>query len=195
MGAAITQAQGIGRAEPGRQAIAVLGDSTFFHSGITGVINAVYNQYPLTLVILDNSTTAMTGFQPHPGTGQTATGEIVAAIDLQKVLEGCGVTFIKRVDPVNLKEAVAAVKEALAYDGPAVIIMKRACINLPEAKGSAPVVIDMEKCKDCGLCVTEIGCPALVMETGQKPQVLESCAGCGLCIEVCPFEAILGGDN
>ena len=195
MGAAITQAQGIGRAEPGRQTIAVLGDSTFFHSGITGVINAVYNQYPLTLVILDNSTTAMTGFQPHPGTGQTATGEIVTAIDLQKVLEGCGVTFIKSVDPVNLKEAVAAVKEALAYDGPAVVIMKRACINLPEGKGFAPVVINMEKCKDCGLCVTEIGCPALVMETGQKPQVLESCAGCGLCIEVCPFDAIQGGDN
>lgn len=195
MGAAITQAQGIGRAEPGRRSIAVLGDSTFFHSGIPGVINAVYNQYPLTLVIVDNSTTAMTGFQPHPGTGKTATGEIVAALDLQQVLAGCGVAFIRQVDPVNLKEAEAAVKDALAHDGPAVVIMKRACVNLPEVKNQAPVVIDLDKCKNCGLCVTEIGCPALVMEAKQPPQVLESCAGCGLCIEVCPFDAIKGGER
>jgi len=194
MGASITQAQGIGRAEPGRQTIAVLGDSTFFHSGIPGVINAVYNQYPLTLVIVDNSTTAMTGFQPHPGTGKTATGEIVTALDLHKVLDGCGVKFVRQVDPVDLKEAVAAVKDALAYDGPAVVIMKRACVNLPEVQNQAPVAIDTEKCKVCGLCVTEIGCPALVMEPKQVPQVLESCAGCGLCIEVCPFDAIKGGD-
>lgn len=194
MGAAITQAQGIGRAEPGRKTIAVLGDSTFFHSGIPGIINAVYNQYPLTLVILDNSTTAMTGFQPHPGTGQTATGDMVTPVDLQKVLEGCGVTAISQVDPVNLPAAVAAVEEALAYDGPAVVIMKRACINLREVKRQAPVTVDLEKCKKCGLCVTEIGCPALVMEPEQPPQVLETCAGCGLCIELCPFDAIKGGD-
>lgn len=195
MGAAITQAQGIGRGEPGRQTIAVLGDSTFFHSGIPGVINAVYNRYPLTLVIVDNSTTAMTGFQPHPGTGQTATGEAVPALDLTQVLAGCGVAFIRQVDPVNLKEAETAVKDALAFDGPAVVIMKRACINLPRIKNQAPVIINEEACKKCGLCVTEIGCPALVMEAKQLPQVLESCAGCGLCIEVCPFNAIKGGES
>lgn len=194
MGAAITEAQGIGRAEPGRKTIAVLGDSTFYHTGIPGLINAVYNQYPLTLVILDNSTTAMTGFQPHPGTGCTAMGDNVPPIDMIKILEGCGVQLIKTVDPVDLKTSVAAVKEVLDFEGPAVLIMKRECVNIPGKRpNTPPVYIDEPLCKDCGLCVSEIGCPALVMEKGQKPQVLETCVGCGLCMEVCPFDAIKGG--
>lgn len=194
MGASITEAQGIGRAEPGRKTIAVLGDSTFYHTGIPGLINAVYNQYPLTLVILDNSTTAMTGFQPHPGTGQTAMGEEVPIVDMVKLIEGCGVKSIKIVDPVNLKAAVQAVKESLDYQQPSVVIMKRECINLPGHKAASnPVFVDEQKCRDCGLCVTEIGCPALVMEKGQKPRVFETCVGCGLCVEVCPFDAIQGG--
>jgi len=196
MGACITQAQGIGRAEPGRKTVAVLGDSTFYHTGVPGLLNAVYNQYPLTLVILDNSTTAMTGFQPHPGTGQTAMGENVPVIDMVKLIEGCGVKLIKVVDPVDLKSSVEAVKESLAYEGPSVVIMKRECVNLPGRKNvNPPVHLDEDLCRDCGLCVTEIGCPALVMEKGHKPQVLETCAGCGLCIEICPFEAIKGGDR
>ncbi|MGI5921653.1 MAG: indolepyruvate ferredoxin oxidoreductase subunit alpha [Syntrophomonadaceae bacterium] len=193
MGASITQAQGIGRAEPGRKTIAVLGDSTFYHTGIPGLINAVYNQYPLTLVILDNSTTAMTGFQPHPGIGRTAMGEEVPAVDMVKLIEGCGVKQIKTVDPVQLKSAIQAVKEALDFNGPAVVIMKRACINLPGTK-TAPVNINNDLCRECGLCITEIGCPALVMEKGEKPQVLDDCTGCRLCMEVCPFEAIEGGN-
>lgn len=190
MGAAITQAQGIGRAEPGRKTVAVLGDSTFFHTGIPGVINAVYNQFPLTLLILDNSTTAMTGFQPHPGTGETALGEDVPRVDMVKLLEGCGVNWIKTVDPVNLKPAIKAVKEAMDYDGVAVVIMKRACVNLPVQDKKAGIYINEDKCRDCGLCVNEIGCPALVIEKGSKPMVLEGCNGCGLCVEVCPFDAI-----
>ncbi|MEN6460718.1 MAG: indolepyruvate ferredoxin oxidoreductase subunit alpha [Syntrophomonas sp.] len=193
MGASITQAQGIGRAEPGRKTIAVLGDSTFYHTGIPGLLNAVYNQYPLTLVILDNSTTAMTGFQPHPGIGRTAMGEEVPAIDMVKLIEGCGVKQIRTVDPIDLKTSIQAVKEAIDCNGPAVVIMKKACINLPGTK-AAPVIINNELCRDCGLCITEIGCPALVMEKGEKPQVLDNCMGCGLCLEVCPFEAIEGGN-
>jgi len=196
MGACITQAQGIGRAEPGRKTIAVLGDSTFYHTGIPGLLNAVYNQYPLTLVILDNSTTAMTGFQPHPGTGVTAMGDNVSAVDMVKVLEGCGVNLIKVVDPVNLKESISAVKEALNSDEPAVVIMKRECINIPGLKTSgSPVTVDVEKCRKCELCVTEIGCPALVINEDKLPQVFETCTGCGLCIEVCPFDALKGGER
>lgn len=196
MGAAITEAQGIGRAEPGRETIAVLGDSTFYHTGIPGLINAVYNQYPLTLVILDNSTTAMTGFQPHPGTGQTAMGENVPAVDMVKLLNGCGVQSVQIVDPVDLKSSIKAVKDALAYPGPSVVIMKRECVNLPGKKAiNGPVTIDEQACRDCGLCVTEIGCPALVMEKGEKPRVFETCVGCGLCAEICPFDAIKGGNR
>lgn len=194
MGASITQAQGIGRAEPGRKTIAVLGDSTFYHTGIPGLLNAVYNQYPLTLVILDNNTTAMTGFQPHPGIGRTAMGEEVPAIDMVKLIEGCGVKQVTTVDPVDLKTSIQAVKEAMDFNGPAVVIMKRTCINLPGAN-PAPVAINNDLCQECGLCITEIGCPALVMEKGEKPKVLDNCAGCRLCIEVCPFEAIEGGNR
>jgi len=191
MGAAITQAQGIGRAEPGRKTVAILGDSTFFHTGIPGMINAVYNQFPLTLLILDNSTTAMTGFQPHPGTGETALGDMANRVDMVKLLEGCGVNWIRIVDPVDLKLAIKTVKEAMDYDGVAVVIMRRPCVNLPsEQDKKSSIFINEDKCRDCGLCVNEIGCPALVMEKGSKPRVLEGCNGCGLCVELCPFAAI-----
>lgn len=195
MGAAITQAQGIGRAEPGRKSIAVLGDSTFYHSGLPGVVNAVYNQYPLTLVVLDNSTTAMTGFQPHPGTGITAMGEAVEALNIESVLEGFGVRWYKTVDPGDLDLAVQTVREALAYDGVSVVIMKSPCVNLPSVnKERKPIRIIAEQCKECGLCVTEIGCPALVGEKGKLPLVMDTCVGCGLCKAVCPFDAIEGGN-
>ncbi len=194
MGASITQAQGIGRAEPGRKSIAVLGDSTFYHTGIPGLLNAVYNQFPLTLVIMDNSTTAMTGFQPHAGTGVTAMGQEVPAVDMVQMIKGCGVKSIQVLDPVDHKDAVQAVKQALDEDGPSVVIMKRACINLPGTH-QAKVSLNAEKCKTCGLCVTEIGCPALVMHPEEIPEVLDTCTGCGLCIAVCPFAAIEGGNK
>jgi indolepyruvate ferredoxin oxidoreductase alpha subunit len=194
MGASITQAQGIGRAEPGRKSIAVLGDSTFYHTGIPGLLNAVYNQFPLTLVIMDNSTTAMTGFQPHAGTGVTAMGQEVPAVDMVQMIKGCGVKSIQVLDPVNHKDAVQAVKQALDEDGPSVVIMKRACINLPGTH-QAKVSLNAEKCKTCGLCVTEIGCPALVMHPEEIPEVLDTCTGCGLCTAVCPFTAIEGGNK
>jgi indolepyruvate ferredoxin oxidoreductase alpha subunit len=110
-----------------------------------------------------------------------------------KLIEGCGVKQIRTVDPVDLKTSVQAVKEAMDFEGPAVVIMKRTCINLPGTK-PASVIINNDLCRNCGLCITEIGCPTLVMEKGEKPQVLDNCAGCRLCIEVCPFEAIEGGN-
>ncbi len=191
MGACVSQAQGIGWAEPDRKTVAVLGDSTFFHSGIPGLVNAVYNRYPLLLVILDNQTTAMTGFQPHPGTGVTAMGMSFEPVDIEGMVRGCGVKKVYTLDPVKLKETVPILKEAMNSQEPAVVIMRRPCIKQAH---SLPFRIVEEKCKDCSMCVKDIGCPAIIMESDKKPVIGDSCTGCGLCAEVCPFDAIVGGE-
>ena len=192
MGAGINIAQGVTRIEPDTKAFAFVGDSTFFASGITGVINAFYNQADMTLVVLDNSTTAMTGHQPHPGTGKTLMGDVVDAVSIEKVLRAIGLKTVETLNPLNLKASVEAVKRIANEPGVKCIIFKSPCIvKYKPTSGKAHV--DPNKCISCGKCIKELGCPAIILKDN-KAFIDESlCTGCTLCQQVCPVNAISGG--
>ena len=202
MGADITMAQGFYHNEPDRFCFSFIGDSTFFASGITGVVNAVYNQSHQTICILDNSTTAMTGHQPHPGTGVTMMGEIVEKISIEKILEGIGVSPIIQVNPFDQKAAVEAVQKASEAPGVSAIIFKAPCIAIAQKVGwekPHALTVDNEKCIGCRKCINELGCPALSVvsigsTTGTGKRLVEIdkslCTGCSLCSQVCPTGAI-----
>ncbi len=188
MGAGITMAQGLGVVEPGVKQLAFVGDSTFFASGMTGVANAVYNQHDITVCVLDNSTTAMTGGQPHPGTGNTLMGEHSQALSIERVLTALGVECIEFANPHHLDESVEAVTRALQFEGPSAIIFRAPCVNL--VKPGLPVGICAETCTGCKKCIVSIGCPAIGFN-GEVAVVDESlCTGCGLCVQICPFGSI-----
>ncbi len=193
MGAGITIAQGIGKADPDTVCFSFTGDSTFFASGITGIVNAVYNQADMTAVILDNSTTAMTGHQPHPGTGRTAKGEVTEKISIEKVLSAVGVTVVETVDPLDLDAAVDCVRRVSEKPGVKAIIFRSPCIAVEKPKEC--VKVDSKACIHCKRCIREIGCPAIGSE-GDRILIDESlCTGCGLCTHVCPVSAIKGGED
>ena len=188
MGAGITVAQGLQRIEPDAVHFAFIGDSTFFHTGIPGVINAAYNGTKIVLIVLDNSTTAMTGHQPHPGTGRTMMGDISAAISIPDVLHACGVKQAETVDPLDLEAAQAAVKRSVAADGIAAVIFKSPCIAV--TKPATKYVVDTSRCTGCKQCIRELGCPAVVWEGGKAQIDTGLCYGCTICAQVCPFGAI-----
>ena len=193
MGADITMAQGFFHTENDLYSFSFIGDSTFFASGITGVVNAVYNQAHITVCILDNSTTAMTGHQPHPGTGRTMMGDIVAKISIEKILTAIGVNSVITVDPFDQRAAVAAVKDAADKPGVNAIIFKSPCISIASKVGYAfpPAKnVDREKCIGCRKCIKELGCPAISL-ADSKPVIDKAlCTGCNLCSQVCPVDAI-----
>ena len=193
MGAGISIAGGLFRTNPGTKQVAFIGDSTFFHSGIPAVVNAVYNEADITLAVLDNRTTAMTGHQPHPGIGVTALGSASKAIDIADVVRSCGVEFVKVVDTNSLGDSLEncmeTAKEAMEFEGPSVIVFKGKCAGI--TKSDKYCIIDPDKCTGCGFCVKELGCPALTLPARKdKPLVQESCSGCGLCAQICPSGAI-----
>lgn len=192
MGAGITMAQGLNHTNPGAVCFAFVGDSTFFASGMTGAVNAVYNGADMVLCVLDNSTTAMTGHQPHPGTGRNMMGSPVEKVDIAKVLEGIGVRRVETVNPLDLDAAVRLVRECADEKGVKAIIFKSPCVAL--ARPSARCSVDPGKCISCRKCIREIGCPALITEQGRVRIDPGLCAGCGLCGKVCPVGAI-GGDT
>ncbi|MBR1764331.1 MAG: indolepyruvate ferredoxin oxidoreductase subunit alpha [Ruminococcus sp.] len=188
MGADVTIAQGIHRVEPDTLNFSFIGDSTFFASGITGVVNAVYNRTDIILIVLDNSTTAMTGHQPHPGTGVTMMGDVSNAVSIEKILNAVGCSYVKTVDPLDLAAAEAAVKEAAELSGVKAIIMKSPCIAVTKPRGLC--TIDSERCINCKKCIRELGCPAIVLTDG-RPEIEKSlCYGCGVCSQICPVGAI-----
>lgn len=194
MGAGLGIAQGIGHIEPDRTCFAFVGDSTFFASAIPGVVNAVYNQSDMILIVLDNSTTAMTGHQPHPGTGRTMMGDIVQKIHIESVLRGIGVTSVETVDPLDLKAAVSCVKRAADESGVRAIIFKAPCIALTKPENK--MHIDTEKCILCKKCIRELGCPALLIQNQKVCIDASLCTGCTLCSQLCPTGAIIvGGDS
>lgn len=194
MGASIGMAQGISKTTE-TNTIAVIGDSTFFHSGIPRLINAVYNNHKIVVTVLDNLTTAMTGHQPHPGTGVTGMQTVSERIAIEKVAEGCGVKWIRIVNPFNIKEAEEALKEALKYSGTSLIIFRAPCalmvVRERRRKGlGTPTHKITEKCTNCMVCIKTLGCPAITLEKGKVNIHENLCTGCGLCASVCPYKAI-----
>lgn len=190
MGASITMAHGFEMArgkDAARDTVAVLGDSTFFHSGITGLINMNYNQATGTVIVLDNRITGMTGHQDNPSTGKNAKGQEAPSIDIAEVARACGVKHIVEVDPFDLPAVEKAVKEETAREELSMIITKRPCALIVKQPDIPHVITD--NCKNCKKCM-DIGCPAIELENGKPVIVAERCVGCGLCKTVCPFDAI-----
>jgi indolepyruvate ferredoxin oxidoreductase alpha subunit len=204
MGAAITQAEGFYHAYKSERdkpdIIATIGDSTFFHSGITGLIDAVVQNVKFVLVILDNNTTAMTGNQPTPATGIGIEGEPLNTVDISALVKGCGVHYCRTCDPYQLKDFIAVVKEAVIYSreyGPAVIISKHPCLLDTRHTESAlvnkiKIRVD-DTCDGCGYCQKHFECPALILEEDEERVRVDSllCCSCGVCIHVCPKGSIV----
>jgi len=172
--------------------VAVIGDSTFIHSGITGLIDVVYNRGASTVLILDNRTTGMTGHQNNPANGRDLYGNEAPELDLAKLCEAVGVRDVRTVDPFDLKGMERALKETLANDEPSVIIVKRPCALL-DRKGAKPALrIDGDRCTGCKLCMG-LGCPAIVLSGDCVAIDPTLCVGCALCARLCPSGAIRGG--
>lgn len=189
MGAGVTMAQGFHWVDTDASTFAFIGDSTFFASGITGVVNAVYNNADMTLCVLDNSTTAMTGHQPHPGTGRNMMGNVVDKVSIVKILEGIGLEKIITVDPLDLNASIEAVKECADSKGVKAIIFKSPCIAISKPTDKCQI---SDKCVNCKKCIREIGCPALITVDGKVTIDKNLCTGCGLCGQICPVNAIGG---
>ena len=198
MGAGITMAQGLAVADPGKKAVAFVGDSTFFASGMTGLANAAYNGHDITVIVLDNATTAMTGSQPHPGTGQTLMGPQNEPLSIESALVACGFGPVFHANPLDKDASIVAAKAAISHEGPSAVIFESPCVQL--VKPADSVAVDVEKCTGCKKCITEIGCPAIGFnpfaagmrskDRGQAVVDPALCNGCGLCTQVCPFKAI-----
>jgi len=198
MGASISAGVGFQKAfmqgNVEKKVFGFLGDSTFFHSGITGLIDAVYNNSPIVTVILDNSITAMTGQQENPGTGKTLMGESTKVVDIETIVKAVGIKEenIRVIDPYNLDETQKAVKDAHDAKEPFVIITKQPCALLKEVqkkRANMYCVVDQEKCTECKMCI-KLGCPAITYKNGEVSIEMSMCNGCGLCSQVCKFDAI-----
>jgi indolepyruvate ferredoxin oxidoreductase alpha subunit len=199
MGASIGVAHGMEKARGkdfAKKTVAVLGDSTFIHSGITGLIDIVYNKGNSTVIILDNSITGMTGHQHNPTTGYTIKGEQTRQVDLVKLANAVGIERVRVADPFDIAEFEKVVKEEINSDEPSVIISQRPCALLKNVKFDGALRINQDKCKKCKKCLT-IGCPAIV-DKGDHIEINEAlCVGCNLCTKLCSFDAFekAGEDN
>ena len=193
MGASISGLHGFNLArgkDAEKKSVAVIGDSTFMHSGMTGLVNVAYNSTNSTVIIVDNSITGMTGHQQNPTTGYNIKGDPAAKVDLETLCKALGINRVRVVDPYDLKACDTAVKEELAADEPSVIISRRPCVLLKSVKPQPPLKVDTDKCKSCKRCMT-LGCPAISMKDGKAKVDATLCVGCGVCKQLCAFDAIV----
>ena len=192
MGASISGLHGFNKArgaEAEKNSVAVIGDSTFMHSGMTGLVNIAYNATNSTVIILDNSITGMTGHQQNPTTGKNLKGDPAAAVNLEELCKAIGIKRVGVVDPYSLAETEAAIKEELAVEEPSVIISRRPCALLKYVKHKPALKVEADKCKGCKACM-KLGCPAISMNDGKAVIDHTQCVGCGICQEQCKFAAI-----
>lgn len=190
MGASVSGIHGFNKANEGStesKTVAVIGDSTFMHSGVTGLINIAYNGSNSTVIILDNSITGMTGHQQNPTTGYNLKGDPCAKIDLEALCKSVGIKSVRVVDPYNLKECDTVINEELLRPEPSVIISRRPCALLKYVKHAGPIAANTEKCVGCKMCM-QIGCPAVSMENGKVKIDNTLCTGCGVCSQMCKFD-------
>ena len=191
MGASVSSIHGFNKAlgkESEGRTVAVIGDSTFMHSGMTGLANIAYNQTNSTVLILDNSITGMTGHQQNPTTGYNIKGDPAGKINLEALCRAMGIENVRVVDPYNISECETAVKEELAKEAPSVIISRRPCALLKQVKHNPPIKVNTDKCKSCKSCM-KIGCPAISMKNGKAHVDPTLCVGCNVCTQLCHFEA------
>ena len=195
MGASVSGVHGFNKANGAAsegKTVAVIGDSTFMHSGMTGLANIAYNGTNSTVIIVDNSITGMTGHQQNPTTGYNIKGDPATKIDLEALCHALGINRVRVVDPYNLKETEKVIMEELAAEEPSVIISRRPCALLKYVKAKPALKVDADKCKACNAC-TRIGCPAITKKDGKAFIDSTLCVGCGVCTQLCAFNAI-GGD-
>ena len=192
MGASVSGIHGFCKSQNGAadsKTVAVIGDSTFMHSGITGLVNMAYNESNGTVIIVDNSITGMTGHQQNPTTGFNLKGDPCAKIDLETLCHAVGIKRVRVVDPYNLEQCDTVLKEELAAQEPSVIISRRPCALLKYVKHKAPLAVDAEKCVGCKACM-KIGCPAISIIDGKAKVDATQCVGCGVCQQLCKFGAL-----
>ena len=192
MGASVSGIHGFNKArgaESERKTVCVIGDSTFMHSGMTGLVNIAYNASDSVVIILDNSITGMTGHQQNPTTGYNIKGDPAAKVNLENLCAALGINRVRVVDPYDLKECEKAVREELAADGPSVIISRRPCMLLKYVKPKPALRVDSDACRSCRSCM-KLGCPSLSMKDGKAVIDVTQCVGCGVCGQLCPFGAI-----
>ena len=197
MGASISGAHGFTKAQDGkadRKTVAVIGDSTFMHSGVTGLINVAYNESNTTVIIVDNSITGMTGHQQNPTTGYNLKGDPCTKIDLETLCRAVGIRRVRVVDPYDLRQTEEAILEELETAEPSVIISRRPCALLKYVRHAKPVVVDSKKCRSCRLCM-KVGCPAISMKDGVAAVDHTLCTGCGVCTQLCRFDALRAGEE
>ncbi len=192
MGASVSSLHGYlkaSAADASHKTVAVIGDSTFMHSGVTGLINIAYNESNATVIILDNSITGMTGHQQNPTTGYNLKGDPCTKIDLESLCRAVGIRRVRVVDPYDLAQCDTVIKEELAADEPSVIISRRPCALLKYVKHNKPVTVDTSKCVECKMCM-KIGCPAISIKDGAARIDNTLCTGCGVCEQLCKFDAL-----
>ncbi len=191
MGGSVSGLHGRNLANPemANKSVAVIGDSTFIHSGVTGLIDIAYNNSNSVTIILDNSITGMTGHQQNPTTGYNIKGEPAAAVSLEKLCEAVGISNVFVVDPYDLKDCYDNISKALSLNAPAVVISRRPCALLKTVKHNPPLKVNKDKCKSCKMCM-KIGCPAISMKDGKAEIDFTQCLGCNVCSQLCKFDAI-----